>query len=271
MPLACICGVIVSLGFNLEEAEVDNPMGSSRLWTRSPPGWRVALAIVLFILAVLALAVLGGTPKARECFSVQWYRLLGCSIGNFESLSGGLIAAGGALFAGWLAWSAVREQIAIERRKAKAAEIATQSLKVDQISRVVSDLDTISKYGRALVRRLREQLTEPHPYATRFLDLWKGQIFPVSPGNWRSALTGDEVWDLVIRMRSIAQHLEAEIDRDKGMAYNAIMNNADVHAAQAVTEFNAALEEVSRVLEMQRAWLTDENRVLAEMRKSETE
>jgi hypothetical protein len=135
---------------------------------------------------------------------------------------------------------------------------------------VVSDLDTISKHGQILLRRIREHLAEPHPHATRFLELWKGQIFPVSPGNWRSALTGDEVWDLVCRMRSIAQHLEETVEREKGLAYNSIMSSADIHAAQSVAEFNAALEAVGRTLETQRAWLADENRVLAEMRKSET-
>jgi hypothetical protein len=82
------------------------------MWMRVP-GWQIALAIVLLILMVLALAVLGGTARATDCLSLPWYRLLGCSIGTYESLSGGLIAAGGALFAGWLAWSAVREQLAI--------------------------------------------------------------------------------------------------------------------------------------------------------------
>jgi hypothetical protein len=232
------------------------------MWMRVP-GWQIALAIVLLILMVLALAVLGGTARATDCLSLPWYRLLGCSIGTYESLSGGLIAAGGALFAGWLAWSAVREQLAIvqeqlsmERRKLKAAEITAQSLRVDQVSRVVSDLDTISKHGQILLRRIREHLAEPHPHATRFLELWKGQIFPVSPGNWRSALTGDEVWDLVCRMRSIAQHLEETVEREKGLAYNSIMSSADIHAAQSVAEFNAALEAVGRTLETQRAWPT---------------
>jgi hypothetical protein len=73
------------------------------------PGWLVALGVVLFISAILAIAVLGGTKA--DCHSVPWYRLPGCSMALYESFSGGLIAAGGALFAGWLAWSAVREQV----------------------------------------------------------------------------------------------------------------------------------------------------------------
>src|SRR5437588_3436062 len=115
------------------------------MWMKLP-GWFVALAIVFFISSIMALAVLGGTKG--DCHSVPWYRLPGCSIALYESLSGGLIASGGALFAGWLAWSAVREQVEIERRKLRAADIAAQSTKADQISRVVSELTTISNSGQ---------------------------------------------------------------------------------------------------------------------------
>jgi len=185
----------------------------------------------------------------------------------YENLSGGLIASGGALFAGWLAWSAVREQVEIERRKLRAADIAAQSQRADQVSKVVSELTTITNSGQILLQRIREHLTDPTPHASRFLELWKGQIFPTSMGSWISSLTGDEIWNIVTRMRLIAGNLEAEIDREKGMQYNLIMTRADVAAAQAVTEFNSALEAVRTMLEQQKVWLADENKRLAEMKR----
>jgi hypothetical protein len=185
----------------------------------------------------------------------------------YESLSGGLIAAGGALFAGWLAWSAVREQVEIERRKLRAADLSAQSLRADQVSRAVSELNTISNSGQVLLRQIREELTYPTPFAIRFLDLWKAQVFPTTPGNWTSSLTGDGIWNLVSRMRLIAQNLEAEIDREKGMGYNSIMTRANTAAAQAVDEFNSALEGVRSTLAQQQAWLADENKRLDELRR----
>jgi hypothetical protein len=227
----------------------------------------VAFAIVLLISTIMTFAVLGGTKDA--CFSVPWYRMPGCSMALYESLAGGLIAAGGALFAGWLAWSAVREQVEIERRKLRAADIAAQSARADQVSKVASDLTTISSAGQALLRRIRENLADPHPYATRFLALRNGQVFPTSPGDWTSSVTGDRIWNLVNRMRLIAQNLKDDIDRDRpGMGYNNIMTQANIEAQQAVEEFNSALEAVRTMLVQQQGWLADENRRLEELRRA---
>jgi hypothetical protein len=229
------------------------------------PGWLVALAIVLFISAIMSVAVLGGTKA--ECFSVPWYRLPGCSMALYENLSGGLIASGGALFAGWLAWSAVREQVEIERRKLRSADISAQSLKADQVSRIVSELTTIDNSSQLLLLRIREGLTGAEPYADRFLELWRGQIFPTSPGNWTSSLTGDEIWNIVSRMRLIAQNLYERLSLEKGMGCNHIMSQANNDAAQAIAEFDLALAGVRSMLVQQQVWLADENKRLAHLRR----
>ena len=67
-------------------------------------------------------------------------------------------------------------------------------------------------------------------------------------------------------MRSIAQNLDAEISREKGMNYNNIMSRGNTDASQAVDEFNAALEGVQTLLARQQTWLAEENRLLAEIR-----
>jgi hypothetical protein len=235
--------------------------------SRKLRGLLIALGIVLFISGAMAMAVLGG-PK-DDCDAVPWYHLPGCSMALYESLSGGLIAAGGALFAGWLAWSAVREQVQIERRKLRAVEIAAQSARADQVSKVVSELTTITNEGQMLLRRIRELLTDPHPYANRFLELWNGQVFPTSPGSWTSSLTNDQIWNIVSRMRLIAENLKHEIDANRaGMNQNYIMTQANIQAAQAVDEFNAALEAVRTMLAQQQGWLADENKRLAELRRA---
>jgi hypothetical protein len=221
----------------------DDRMGYVEMWMKLP-GWLVALCVVLFISVIMAVAVLGGTKA--DCSPVPWYRMPGCSMALYESLSGGLIAAGGALFAGWLAWSAVREQVDIERRKLRAADIAAQATRADQVSRVVSELTTIANEGRMLLLRIREVLVDPTPYSSRFLELHNGQVFPTSPGSWMSTLTGDRIWNLVCRMRLIAQNLKEAIDREKGMGYNSIMGQANIEAAQAVDEFNVSWRPCGR-------------------------
>jgi len=221
------------------------------------PGWIVAFCIVLFISAIMSMAMWGGVKT--ECASVPWYRLPGCSMAFYENLSGGLIAAGGALFAGWLAWSAVREQVEIERAKLRAADIAGQSARADQVSKAVAELTTIANEGQMLLLRIREQLLDPTP---------DGQYFPTSPGSWISTLTGDRIWNTVTRMRSIAENLKDELDRERGMGHNAIKARYDVIALQAVTEFNSEMEAVRTMLNQQQGWLADENKRLTDLRKA---
>jgi hypothetical protein len=161
----------------------------------------------------------------------------------------------------------VREQVEIERRKLRAADISAQSLKADQVSRSVSELTTIDNSGQLLLLRIREGLTGEAPYAYRFLELWRGQIFPTSPGNWTSLLTGDEIWNIVTRMRLIAQNLSERLSLEKGMGYNQIMSQANNDAAQAIAEFDSALAGVRSTLVQQQAWLADENKRLYELRR----
>jgi hypothetical protein len=78
--------------------------------------WRkgvVLLALIIFVsLAVLAAADAWMIIKdgAQRC-GVQFPKWFGCVVANHESLSGSLITAGGALFAAWVAWHAVMDQI----------------------------------------------------------------------------------------------------------------------------------------------------------------
>jgi hypothetical protein len=66
-------------------------------------------------------------------------------------------------------------------------------------------------------------------------------------------------------MRLIAQNLDAEINREKGMGYNSIMTRVNTDAAQAVDEFKAELDGVRTALVQQQTWLANENKLLAEM------
>jgi hypothetical protein len=97
----------------------NSPNRPSLRLTRLQQGLILALVIFVTIVATLALAQVGVQLDTRRCapniWQVQIPKWLGCAMAEHENLAGGLIAAGGALFAGWLAWSAVREQIDLER------------------------------------------------------------------------------------------------------------------------------------------------------------
>jgi len=100
------------------------------------------------ISVILAMAV-AWTPR-KEC-TWQFPKIVGCAVGSFESLSGGLIAAAGALFAGWLAWTAVRMQIDYARETAdeqrKADEFAIRAL-------LPHALSPINEYATGSIRAM---------------------------------------------------------------------------------------------------------------------
>jgi hypothetical protein len=52
--------------------------------------------------------------------------VIGCAIGSYESLAGGMVAAAAALFAGWLVWSAVQVQISAEEKRATADRVEVE-------------------------------------------------------------------------------------------------------------------------------------------------
>jgi hypothetical protein len=89
--------------------------------TRKVEGAVVVGIAVVAIAVILAAAVAWG-PK-HECVA-EFPKIIGCALGTYEGLAGGLIAAGGAAFAGWLAWSAARDQIALAQRQAADTALA---------------------------------------------------------------------------------------------------------------------------------------------------
>jgi hypothetical protein len=95
--------------------------------TRRQQGIGLAIVVVAAIYAVLMFA--NFWPLDRQC---PWVfpKIFGCVLGARETLAGGLVASGGAIFAAWLAWSAVREaritRSELERRSERQAFEAIQ-------------------------------------------------------------------------------------------------------------------------------------------------
>ena len=103
---------------------------------RSVQGLCIVLGSIIATVGVLAVALVWGPHDCKPAFPM----VIGCAIGSYETLAAGMIAAGAALFAGWLAWSGVQTQIAAEERRAAADRV-----EVEQV--LQEDLDT---FGEAL-------------------------------------------------------------------------------------------------------------------------
>jgi hypothetical protein len=74
-------------------------------------------------------------------------------MGNYETLSGGMVAASAALYAGWLAWSGVQVQIAAEERRASADRIEVKQVLQSDLETFVEALGAIWRLLERVDRR----------------------------------------------------------------------------------------------------------------------
>jgi hypothetical protein len=120
---------------------------------KSQNGQLLALALCLFLFVYLALALteVGGNAGCHWAFP-RWF---GCVLWVHETLAAGLIAAGGALIAAWIAWTAVQRQINAERERLAAD--------LNEAERLLADEMTNYAEGMAAAWRLLVALPDPLP------------------------------------------------------------------------------------------------------------
>lgn len=104
----------------------------------------IGAAILFAIAALLAVTNLWG--EGHHC-AWEFPKVVGCILGAREGLAGGLIGAGGALFAGWLAWSAGRDQIQTERELATVKEVGNLKAILIEMKDLI---DTLNEIWRAI-------------------------------------------------------------------------------------------------------------------------
>jgi hypothetical protein len=124
-------------------------------------GTVVAAGVIVGIVAIMAMVVHWG-PR-HDC-ALQFPKIVGCALGTYEGLSGGLIAAGGAIFAGWLAWSAARAQIALERTKAFRAELAAFESRLNAAHLELARLQKAQNVMQSIQTNLSDRAPRAHLY-----------------------------------------------------------------------------------------------------------
>jgi hypothetical protein len=129
--------------------------------------WIQVIVIGLASVFVIALALAGALAWGPHHCDLVFPKVVGCALGTYETLSGGLIAAAAALIAGWLAWKAVQRQIDAEDRRAAAARV-----EVEQV--LAADIDEFAEGLAAMWKVLddldwqgaMEEPPEPDPSET---------------------------------------------------------------------------------------------------------
>jgi hypothetical protein len=104
---------------------------------RKVQGTILVIGLPLFVIGVLAGAQAGSGGKCVWAFP-KW---IGCAMTAHENLAGGLIGTAGALFAGWLAWSAVREQIEMERLQIMESAMVTYNERLERVRSTINAVE----------------------------------------------------------------------------------------------------------------------------------
>jgi hypothetical protein len=99
----------------------------------------------LIVVSVLLIAfALAWGPHERVC-KIAFPMVIGCAIGTYQALASGLIAASSALFAGWLAWSAVRAHTNAEADRAMADRTEAERVLRGEIDDLAGGLGVVWK------------------------------------------------------------------------------------------------------------------------------
>ena len=130
----------------------------------------LALGLFLFVYLVLALTEIGSGTGCHWAFP-RWF---GCVLGLHETLAAGLIGAGGALIAAWMAWTAVQQQINAERERMVADRKEAERLLAEDLT----------NYADGMAIAWRELVAVPNPRLSHRL----GRAFDRPQRTWRSDL-----------------------------------------------------------------------------------
>jgi hypothetical protein len=184
--------------------------------------WTTGVCLLLLLGTVtaglLAFAT-AWTPEASPpCFPTflqsQFPKWLGCAMAVHETLAGSLVAASGALFAAWLAYAVVQDQIGVARQN----EISAERLRQEKVLQdAASDLETMQR-ADAFIQGLLSTIpdftdtrTAPGAVAETLLEIRrKGYLHIPFTVERTPDLYGENIKTAITRLATLAESLHEE-------------------------------------------------------------
>ena len=185
------------------------------------PRWITASALCLLLVAttIALLAFTTAWTPTPRCFTdiahSQFPKWLGCAIATHETLAGSLIAAGGALFAAWLAFVGLQDQIGLARKNEREAKRLAIEKKIQDAAADWGLVGIASGYVNALAEEFPPSNLGPDPhreiFASRLVALrGRGDLrLNVNAARAPDGI-GETVTTLVGRLNTLADNLYEE-------------------------------------------------------------
>lgn len=183
-----------------------------RLWiTRSVIG----CVLIAAIISTLGFVVAWDPNPNGRCFSnihhSQFPKWVGCAMAVHEGLAGSLIAAGGALFGAWLAFSALQEQIGMTRKNQREAKRLTLERDVQDNSRVLEQMASAKTFIDSMSNAFSEAMTQ-RDLGERLLQFFRTGRLEISTSVAEVPNgIGQGIATMMAQLRSIAANLQNEI------------------------------------------------------------
>jgi len=211
----------------------------------------LVIGVCAGVLIGLGLAQIGTLETTKLCASSlatsQWPKWLGCAMAVHENLAGGLIAAGGALIAGWLAWSAARDQIAFEKQRAKEDAIRGHRIKLDQEKQMLQQIHAASraasKFGDEIKGKVANS-SSPSPHAAALVELARSQKLPIT-FNWYIPIhLGENPLPSMQRITQMGNQIAASALGEPSAA-EIYLATQEAHAIDAIKELETAIKGIA--------------------------
>jgi hypothetical protein len=187
------------------------------------PRWITASALCLLLvattIALLAFTTAWTPVGSPRCFTdiahSQFPKWLGCAIATHETLAGSLIAAGGALFAAWLAFVGLQDQIGLARKNEREAKRLAIEKKIQDAAADWSLVGIASGYVNALAEEFPPTNLGPDPhreiFASRLVALrGRGDLRLNENAARAPDGIGETVTTLIGRLNTLADNLYEE-------------------------------------------------------------
>ncbi len=105
------------------------------------------------MIAAVLIAVVAGTLAFADSYTIheagrrcatnfgktKWPMYLGCAMTAHEDLAAGLIGGAGALFAAWIAFDAVQEQLGEERKRQHCLQVEAKVVAVTVLTELIAE------------------------------------------------------------------------------------------------------------------------------------
>jgi hypothetical protein len=171
-----------------------------------------------FVISIIMLVIIGTLATANirpihDRCSWQFPKILSCLLSARETLAAGLIGAGGAIFAAWLAWTAVREQIAADKRQIAENKVAQKRGAVSQLESKIESLRSAQYDLQDLVKKFPDQ-KDPRQYifATTLAGMHRAYSFrSVQRAQSAPDGLGEQVSNSLNQLRMMAGNIDNEI------------------------------------------------------------